>query len=61
MSSPLPATATGGPGFVAVDQPDHGSTTLRRTLIGVGTLIVILHVIGLAVAVAWLTVRPPGL
>ena len=31
-----------------------------RTLIGVGVLIVILHVIGLAVAAAWLTVKPPG-
>jgi len=32
-----------------------------RTLIGVGALIVILHVIGLGIAAAWLTVRPPGL
>jgi hypothetical protein len=31
-----------------------------RTLIGVGVLIVILHVIGLFVAVAWLTITPPS-
>lgn len=30
-----------------------------RTLIGVGTLIVILHVLAIGVAAAWFTVRPP--
>ncbi len=32
-----------------------------RTLIGVGVLIVILHVIGLFVGLAWLTIQPPNL
>ncbi|MCA9185124.1 MAG: hypothetical protein KDA99_05870 [Planctomycetales bacterium] len=30
-----------------------------QTLIGVGLLIVVLHVIGVAVAAAWLTIQPP--
>ncbi|MFM7108776.1 MAG: DUF4405 domain-containing protein [Planctomycetaceae bacterium] len=43
--------ARGGKGRV-----DEGT----QTIYGVGLLIVLLHVIGITVAAAWLTIRPPG-